>query len=189
MKACKTIVLSALLALTLPAAGAAQRGPRGPFGPGGAGSPMERWLELRDELALTAEQVSRLEAIGARLREQNASHLAHMQEVREELGLPELRWAERGERGARADGERKPRERMSEEDRARMRDFMDRTRDDMEAVRSNMRDAMEEARDVLTDEQRDRLRETMRSEMRWRRGERGERHERRPRGGAGGPGS
>jgi Spy/CpxP family protein refolding chaperone len=186
MNARKTIVLSTLLALTLPAAGAAQRGPRGPFGPGGAGSPMERWLELRDELDLTADQVSRLEAIGARLREQNASHVAHMQEVREELGLPEFRPSERG---ARANGERKPRERMSEEDRARMRAFMDRTREDMEAVRSNTRDAMEEARDVLTDEQHDRLRETMRASMRARRGERGARGEHHPRGGSGAPGS
>jgi hypothetical protein len=146
---------------------------------------MERWLELRDELSLTQDQVTRLETIREELRSENAAHLRRIREVREELGLPDVHF---GERDPRAEGERgeaeRPRERMSGEDREAMRAFMDRIRGDMDAIRHNTRDAMEQARDVLTEEQRELARERMRAEMRERRGERGKRDrgERRPRG-------
>lgn len=173
MDARRTIVLTALLALLIPAAGVAQRGPRGPLGPRGV-APLERWIELKDELNLTEDQVVRLQAIGARLESDNAPHLERIEALREELGLPAFRRGE-GPRGRRDEGERP---RMSDEERQIMRAFMDRARDDMRAVGDNSRHAMGEARDVLTDAQR----ETLRARMRSQRGERGERGMRGPRG-------
>jgi len=172
MNAPRTVMLTALLALMIPATGAAQRGP---FGHGGAAA-LEHWLELSDELDLTEDQVARLGAIRERLQTENATHLQRIETVRDELGLPEFRPGEGAHaRRIRPRDEDRPREperpRMSDEDRQKMRDFMDRTRDDRRAIMDNSRDAMEDARDVLTDEQRDLLRDRMRA----RRGERGER--------------
>ncbi len=159
MNARRTILLTALLALSVPNAGVAQRGPRGTFGPGGAAQ-LERWLELGDELDLSADQTARLQEIRARLESENAPHLERIAAVRDELGLPPFRPAERRS-GSRGDGDRPA---MSDEDRQKMRDFMDRTRDDMRAVADNTRAAMTDARDVLTDEQRATLREKMRAD-------------------------
>ncbi len=184
MKARNAMTLAALVALALPAAATAQQGPRGPHGPGASGSLVERWIELREELDLTDEQVARLEAIGQALREENAEHRARIRAVREELGLPEVGPRARAPEAEGERGERR-RQRPTDEERQRMRDFMDRTRDDMRAIGDNAREAMDRARELLTDEQREMLRERMRTQMRERRGMRGERGLRGQRGSRG----
>jgi hypothetical protein len=100
--------------------------------------PLARMMERQAELGLTAEQVARLESIQSRLQQQNAPLVAQVREAR--MG------AERGERGARQ---------VPEE-----------IRPAMQQLRQNNRAAMEEVRAVLSDEQRAKLRETMRRGMR-----------------------
>lgn len=178
MKLRNTILLGALVALMLPTAGVAQRGPLGPIGPRGV-APLEQWLELRDQLDLTDDQVARLEAIQSDLRAKNAEHIADIEALREELGLPEMPRGEaraRRPRGEGAEGQAR-REPPSEEDREKMREFREGAREDMRAIADNVREAMEAAREVLTEEQRDRMRELARARMQERR-ERGPRGER-----------
>lgn len=164
----------ALLALIVPAAGVAQRGPRGPMGPGGV-APLERLLELADELHLTQEQQTRLRSIRSDLEERNRPHLERIAAIRAELGLPEPRDRDGARPERPRDGERR---RPTDEERDKMREFVDRARDDLRAVADNGRDAMDEVRDVLTDEQRGSLRERMEA----RRGERDRHGPRRGRG-------
>jgi hypothetical protein len=100
--------------------------------------PLARMMERQAELGLTAEQVARLESIQTRLQQQNAPLMAQVREART--------GAAREQRAARQ---------VPEE-----------LRPAMQQIRQNNRAAMEEVRAVLSDEQRTKLRETMRGGMR-----------------------
>lgn len=110
--------------------------------------PFARLLEKRQELGLTAEQVSRIEAIRSRLQARNQPLVERMQAARREAGVPERREARGGERP-----------RPTEEQRTAMRQLRDRIRPLAEQVRTNTRAAMEEARAVLTEQQQAQVRE------------------------------
>jgi hypothetical protein len=127
-----------------------QRGERAPGAARGAagqgGAPLARMLERRAELGLTAEQVSRLEAISERVRQQNEPLMAQVRQHRESM---------RGQ-------ERQP---------GAERQVPEQVRTAIQQMRQNSQAAMQEAREVLSDDQQTRLREGMRESMQQRRGE------------------
>ncbi|MBV9773321.1 MAG: hypothetical protein JO040_05195 [Gemmatimonadetes bacterium] len=96
-------------------------------------SPIARLLEQRDTLRLTAEQVTRLEAIDRDLQQQNQPYTQQLQQLRPEGG--------------------QRREDMSDADREAMRERFEQLRPLMEKMRSNNQAAMEKAKAVLTPEQ------------------------------------
>lgn len=102
---------------------------RGMMGP----DAVSRLLERKDELALTADQVSKLEAIQARYREANAAPRATIESLRPDS-------AERAARRQEAERRRSPE-----------------AREAMRTIAENNRKMQEEVRDVLTDEQRGKL--------------------------------
>jgi len=129
------------------------------------GEPFARLLERRQELQLTAEQVTRIEAIRDRLRTQNQPLIEQLQAARRQAGLPERRQGE-------ARGGERPR--PTEEQRQAMRQLRERTRPVAEQLRTNTRTAMREVHGILTEQQRDQLRQLHR--------EHGRGHGRRARG-------
>jgi Spy/CpxP family protein refolding chaperone len=129
-----------------PEAGAREHRPgRGMRGMGG--EPLARLLEQREALGLTAEQVTRLEALAARMRTTGEA-------LREQMR------AQMGEMPERARGGR---DQLSDEERAALREQMRARREAlrplMEQTRESQRAAMEEVRSILTDEQEAKLRE------------------------------
>lgn len=157
------LVLAAAAAVTLPAGADAQRpeGERRPMGAQGGEAPVERIVELRQELGLTDAQVTELQRIQAELRERNAPLRERLSEARERMHAE--------------------REAMTEEERREMRERMRARREAgeagrrgpagvppamsaelrpvMEEIRTNTRNAREQIRAVLTTEQREKLRE------------------------------
>ena len=141
--------LAALTLLVLPATllaqgGRGERGGRG-FGPGRMGNPVEVVLQHRSELNLTAEQVTKLEAVASKLKESNKPLMAELQKRRTEGQRPQD---------------------MTEQQREQMRDVM-------EKVRANREDAQKQVAAILTQQQNEQLR-SFRSE-RAERFERGQR--------------
>lgn len=138
-------------------------------------------LQAREALGLTDEQVARIEAIGARLAEQNRPIV---EELRAERGERAREWRERraalspeerAQRRARMTPEQRAerRARMTPEQRAERRERMRERREAMEPrlrqLRENTRAAMTEMHEVLSEKQRARLqelREERRAEMR-----------------------
>lgn len=127
-------------------------------------APLERLLERRAELGLTDEQVTRLQAIQARLQEQNAplreqvraarpAHAPHPRRM-----TPEQR-AEMRERMQAMTPEQ--RREMRGQMRARLQEHRGELEPVMRQLRENRRAAMDQVREVLTDEQEARLREMM----------------------------
>jgi hypothetical protein len=109
--------------------------------------PFAHLLEKRTELGLSADQVSRLEAIRSRVQSRNQPILEQLQAARRQAGLPERSEARGGERT-----------RPTEEQRAARQRFRDQARPLMEQLRDNTRTGMREAHEVLTDQQRQQLR-------------------------------
>jgi Spy/CpxP family protein refolding chaperone len=172
-------------------------------GPGAmAGVPGAMLLERRAEIDLTAEQVSQIEAIQARVRQANAPRL---EQLRAQVGDRQL-----AERPARP----QTRHEMTPEKRQELREQMRARSETMRAKASELRPLMQEVRDanraageqihaVLTAEQQARVQE-LRTEARqeWQnrrgerrdgmregrgqRGDRGQRGQRAPRGPRGG---
>lgn len=140
----RVLLLAALLAAPAPAlvaqstqpgqypAAQQRQGPR---------SPIVRLLEQRDTLRLTAEQVSRLEAIDRDLQQQNQPILQQLQQFRGEDG--------------------RPREEMSDADREAMRERFEQARPLMEKMRANNQAALEKVKAVLTPEQQQLARSLM----------------------------
>jgi hypothetical protein len=186
------IALSALTALTLPAAANAQAHPpghdrmdeRGWFGRGAM--PAARIIELREELALTAEQVERINGIQEQLREQNGPLLEQLAAARQEMqGRRQLTDEERARMQQRREAMRdsmRSRASMSAEQREQMRAQMqerrangmrarsdsagrpgpgmpDELRPVMEQLRANTAGAMQQIQETLTTEQQQKLRE------------------------------
>lgn len=155
----------AVVSLLAPVALAAQEpAPRG--GAAQPMSPLTRILEHRAELGLSAEQVTRLEAIEQRLQERIAPLQEQMREARGEMPARGMRGA-RGARGER--GQRRAPRPMSPEQRAAARERMEETRERMdemrpamEELRESRQEAMEEIREVLTEDQQERVRQLMR---------------------------
>lgn len=114
-------------------------------------SPIATMLEHRQELALTDEQVTRLEQIDRELAEKNRAAREKLQALRADSGF----------------AGKSRREKMAA------------ARPAMEEMRSNREAAMERVQDVLTEEQRSQARELVRAEREKMRGRRGE--QRRPR--------
>ena len=124
--------LAALALLVLPAAllaqgGRGERGGRG-FGPGP--SPVEVALQHRSELNLTADQVSKLEAVASKLEESNKPLIAELQKNRPEGQRPQE---------------------LTEQQREQMRAVM-------EQLRDNREDAQKQVASILTDQQKERVR-------------------------------
>lgn len=187
------IVLSALTALTLPAAVDAQAHPPGHgrmgehmrSGPGAM--PAARIIELREELALTAEQVERISGIQEQLREQNTPLLEQLEAARQEMqdGRRQLTDEERAQMQQRREAMRdsmRSRAPMTAEQREQMRAQMqerrangmraqsdsagrpspgmpDELRPVMEQLRANTAGAMQQIQATLTAEQQQKLRE------------------------------
>ena len=122
------------------------------------GDPVARILEKRTELKLTAEQVTRLESIDAKLREQNQPLMQQMQQQMQQA---------RGER---------PQGQPTEAQREEMRKRREQMRPVMEKMRANQQAAMKQVQTVLTAAQKEQVQSLMREQ----RGERGERGEGRP---------
>ncbi len=118
------------------AGGRGGRGGPGAFG-GAQRNPIESILEHRTELALTSEQVSKLEAIASKLKEQDAPIMESMRQFRQD-----------GTRGGD----------LTDKQREEMRDAMEKMRD-------NREDALKSAHDVLTKDQQQKL-ESLRPERR-----------------------
>lgn len=125
--------------------------------------PFARLLEKRQELGLTAQQVSQIEAIRTRLQAQNQPLMEQMQAARRQAGLPE--------RAADARGGERPR--LTEEQRTAMRQMRDRMAPLHEQVRTNTRAAMEQVHGLLTEQQRTQVRQWHREQRGGARGRRG----------------
>ncbi|MBX6366128.1 MAG: Spy/CpxP family protein refolding chaperone [Gemmatimonadetes bacterium] len=127
-------MLLALGLLALPAAVSAQR----PGGPGGRGMMMMRGdpvamiLEHKADLGLTDEQVTKLQDVQKRLEEQNKPLREQMQKEMNGASFRDL----------------------TDEQREKLRPVF-------EGLRENSRKAMDEAREILTPEQRDKMRDLM----------------------------
>lgn len=129
--------------------------PRAPQGQEQAGrgqrpAPISRILEQRAALGLSAEQVSRLEAIQQRLQQQNAPLIEQLR--------ASGAWQERGQNGERGQ-QRGPGARGE-------RQIPEELRPVMQQLRENNRTAMQQVQEVLTAEQRARLRELMQQHRR-----------------------
>lgn len=145
-------------------------------------NPAAALLERQDALGLTADQVRQIEAVRARVEQENAPRIEQLRS---------------------AFGERRGRD-MTRDERRQMRERMQELRPIREALRATNRAASEEIRGILTDGQHEQLRELRRAERQelrerirsqregagaWegRRGERGDRKDgRRHRRGPGG---
>lgn len=142
--------LAVVVAMLLPAAAVAQQGPaRAPAPeqpmPGEAElrvTPLERLLEDRDALGLTAAQVARIEAIRTRVEARNAP-LVHR--------LVVLRTAWHNERAALREAGR--------QHSPRLQQLRQRSEPVLRQIQDNNRLAMGAASQVLTTEQRQRLRD------------------------------
>lgn len=187
MKIRSFALLAALLATAAPAV-AQQQGqpaPRGEHrgehhGPGEHGrrmkgegrrfgNPLEHLLQRREQLNLTAEQVARLEAVQRRVQEQNRPLMEQLRQLRGPAGAR----PERGARGAE----------LTPEQREALRRTREQARPIMERLRENNQAARREVEQVLTDAQKQQLRQWheqrgRRGEARRPRGERGERERR-----------
>jgi Spy/CpxP family protein refolding chaperone len=146
-------------------------GRRGPGGPGGH-SPIQGILRQREQLGLSAQQVSRLEAIDRDLQARNQP--LHQQLVA--LMPEDLRAAAhrdgpppQGERrqppqGGQAQGEHRAHgdhPQLTAEQRQRMERIHEQARPLMEQVHQNVQAAMEQVHTVLTPEQQQRARQGM----------------------------
>jgi hypothetical protein len=134
-------------------------------------NPAALLLERRAELGLTSEQVRQIEAIQARVAQQNAGR---MEQVR----------AVMGERGTRALRDVPAEERQ--QIRQQMRERMEQLRPVRQQIRETNRGAGQEIHALLTEDQRQQLR-VIRSErmrdLRATRGQRGDGEWQKPRGG------
>lgn len=121
-------------------------GQHGEHGPGmrhrGPGNPVARLLEHREQLALTAQQVTRLQALQAGWDRQNAALVQQLQALHPQ-------------------GER-PQGPPSEAERAAMHQRMEQARPAMEQLHRNTRALMEQVHGVLTEQQRTQLHQFMR---------------------------
>ena len=176
-------LIFALLLTLAPSAAQAQRpGPMRGEHHGADRDPIQFILEHRQDLALTAEQVQRLEAIRAELKRENDPLIARLREqMPDRPAADSLRQRMRQRRELTDEQRQQMRARM-EQMRARMEEM----RPVREEIRENLEDAIDDVDDVLNDEQEKKLRELRRAErdkrreeMRKRRGN-VERMQRRP---------
>lgn len=157
----KHFVLSALLAAALaaPSAATAQVDrPADPFARAGRvmvprGGALGFVLGHRVELGLSAEQVTRLEAISTALQDRNRPLMEQLRAARPAEG-------------------RRPRDLPPEQRRA-LRDSLQKHRPLVRQLRDKQREAIRQAQEVLTAEQREKARELMRAQRERLRGEPG----------------
>jgi hypothetical protein len=120
-------------------------------GPRATAAPAQRALALRAELGLSAEQVSRLEAIQQRLQAQNAPLIAQLRAS----GVP-------SERPAMTPEQREARRKqVQEHGRARTPEQRQQMRERMQAMTPEQRQQMHEGMQAMTPEQRQQMHERM----------------------------
>jgi hypothetical protein len=130
-------------------------------GPGmRAQNPGALLLERRAELGLTADQVRQIEAIQARVQQQNTARIEQLRAARGDS-------PERNFRDMSAD--------ERQQLRAQMRERMEKLQPLRQQLRETNRAAGQEIHALLTDAQREQLRTLRREQMREFRGQRGER--------------
>jgi len=159
--------------------GAEGHGRRGGWDRGEGQGREQALLRFRQQLGLTDAQVSRLQAIHQRLEQQNAPIVQRIDAARRQAGLPELRRpqagqqqrAMRGQRGGRGQGNARPQ--LTDQQRQAFQRFREQTRPLQEQIRQNRQSAMREAQSVLTEQQRQQVRQLI-QEHRGQRGGRGE---------------
>jgi hypothetical protein len=122
-------------------------------------------LRYRQQLGLTDAQVSRLQAIHQRLQQQNAPIMQRIEAARQQAGLPDFR-RERGQAGQqramrrqRQDGEQGQRPQLTEQQRQAFQRFREQVRPLQEQLRQNRQAAMRETQSVLTERQREQVRQ------------------------------
>ncbi|MDB4952329.1 MAG: hypothetical protein JWM27_4978 [Gemmatimonadetes bacterium] len=125
---------------------------------GGMQSPAARLVARREQLGLSADQVSRLQAVDQQLTQKNQPLADRLRAFRPDSATRQRM------RGGQA----------SEQERAAMRTRMEQARPLMQQLRENRRAAMQQARAVLTADQQTRLRDQARAGRRHR-GERARR--------------
>lgn len=153
------------------------RGPRD--GRGGPGrNPIQGLLRQREQLGLTAQQVSRLEAIDRDLQARNAPLHQQLQALRPDRGQGPNAARGRGERRARPDSaaraerrQRGERPRLTEAQRQQMEQRRAQAQPILQQLRANTEQALTQARGVLTAEQQQKVQQRM-QERRERQGER-----------------
>lgn len=128
--------------------------------------PMELLIQHRDSLGLTDDQVARLRDIRDRVSEANSPLVREMLEIRRDVRerLPEDARERRRGRGLRD---------LDPELRRELRPQIERARKLLREIRMHNRRAMRAVRDVLTQEQRERVRTWMRERRGALRGGRG----------------
>lgn len=142
-------------------------------------------LRYRQQLGLTDAQVSRLQAIRQRLQSQNAPIVQRIEAARRQAGLPEFRREQgqqgqqrgfRRQRGQQRQGEQgqaRERRQLTDQQREAFQRFREQVRPLQEQLRQNRQSAMREAQSVLTDRQREQVRQLI-QQHRGQRGGRGE---------------
>lgn len=145
-------------------------GRRGPGGHGPGHSPIQRILQQRQQLGLTAEQVSRLEAIDRDLQARVAPLHQQLQALMpEDLKAAAHGPSAQGERRQRPEGAQRQgghrqggdHPQLTAEQRQRMEQLHEQARPLMEQVHQHVQAAMEQVHTVLTPEQQQRARQGM----------------------------
>jgi Spy/CpxP family protein refolding chaperone len=111
-------------------------------------------IARRDQLHLTAAQVSRLQSIQQRLESQDRPLQDRMRALFQQSGLPDFR-ARRAERGARGQqGQRAQRPQLTEQQRQALRRLREQAKPIREQMRQNHQAALREVQAVLTPAQK-----------------------------------
>lgn len=150
MKRWSAILLFSLVLAPMPASGQASGTTRDEDRP--ERGPIAILLEQREALALTAEQVTELDAIRQRMEEQNRPVVEQLVQIREKWRRERpANWRELTPKEREA-----ARKRFQGEARAEARPLM-------ATIRGNNREAMRAVRAVLTEEQQRKVRELVRA--------------------------
>jgi predicted transglutaminase-like cysteine proteinase len=127
-------------------------------------------IARRDQLHLSADQVSRLQAIQQRLESQDRPLQERMRTLFQQSGLPDFR-ARRAERGAQGQP-RAQRPQLTEQQRQQLKQLREQAKPIREQMRQNRQAALREVQGVLTAEQKQQVQQ-WRQQHQQRRGEHG----------------
>ena len=129
-------------------------------------------ISRRDQLHLTAAQVSRLQSIQQRLESQDRPLQDRMRALFQQSGLPDFR-ARRAERGVQGQGQgqRARRPQLTEQQRQALRRVREQAKPIREQMRQNHQAALREVQAVLTPAQKQQVQQ-WRQQHQHRRGER-----------------
>jgi predicted transglutaminase-like cysteine proteinase len=148
-------------------------------------NPLAMLIAHRQQLNLTDAQVSQLQAIRQRLEAQNRPLMERVRSLRQQAGLPDFRRERREQGQGQAEGQeqgRRERPQLTPEQRQAMQRLRPQLQPIMQQLRANNQAAMKEVQSVLTDAQKQQIRQFMRQRGHGR--ERGERQGRQQAAGA-----